>query len=374
MALADTKDAMGAVTDLLKNQLTINTNANTVDIGRPEQALATNCPKLNLFLYQIDIDGQLRNHPLDQGQKPPLWLVLHYLLTAYDEDKESNSIEAHKLLGEGMLALQEMNSIKSSSPALESNPEPLKITFDVADSELLSRIMQGADEKYRLSAAFQIRPVMLVPSMLPGYGLPVKTVGRPGDEGVVVLPSLGPKIETLDPVKFAPGEEIILTGLDIGTDTEEILLGEMVFPVTAAKVGEIRTVIAGNTALSAGSYPITAVRTLPGGLKIRSNALLGYLLPVVDLALPGALTLFNGRMHGALTLTGNHLGGVDDSIFVGFYRNGAVVLMLQATGTAAQTSLTVTVEEEDALSPGEYFIILRVNGAQATNAPPVEWT
>ena len=374
MALADTKDAMGAVTDLLKNQLTINTNANTVDIGRPEQATATNCPKLNLFLYQIDIDGQLKNHPLDEGQKPPLWLVLHYLLTAYDDDKESNSINAHKLLGEGMLALQEMNSIKSNALALESNPEPLKITFDVADSELLSKLMQGADEMYRLSAAFQVRPVMLVPSTLPGYGLPVKTVGRPEDEGVAVLPSLGPKIDTLAPVKFAPGEEIILTGLDIGTDTEEILLGEMIFPVTAAKVGEIRTVIAENTALSAGGYPVTAVRTLSGGLKIRSNALLGYLLPVVDQALPGALTLFNGRMHGDLSLTGNHLGGVDDSIFVGFYRNGAVVLMLQAAGTAAQTSLLVTVEEEDALPPGEYFIILRVNGAQATNAPLVEWT
>lgn len=374
MALADTKDAMGAVTDLLKNRLTVNTAANTVDIGRPEEVSETNCPKFNLFLYQIDIDRHLKNFPLDQGQKPPLWLVLRYLLTAFDDGKESDSVDAHKLLGEGMLALQELNFIESTELALDDNPEPLKITFDVANSELLSKIMQGSDEKYRLSAAFQIRPVMLVPSAKPGYALPVKTVGQPGDEGAAVLPSLGPKIKTLTPVKFAPGEKITLTGLDIGTETEEIQLGGTAFPVVAAKVGEIRAVIGADTSLSAGSYSITAVRTLPGDLKISSNALLGYLLPVVNDATPGVLTLFGANLHGTLTLTGNHLGGVDDSIFVAFYRNGEVALMLEATGVAAQTSLVVTVEEEDALVPGNYFIILRVNGAQATNSPLVDWT
>ena len=47
--------------------------------------------------------------------------------------------------------------------ALENNPEPLKLTFDESSAELLSKIMQGTDERYRLSVAFQVRPVMIVP-------------------------------------------------------------------------------------------------------------------------------------------------------------------------------------------------------------------
>ena len=79
LALADSKQAIGAVGELLKNRLTLATNANTVDIGRPEEVSANNCPKLNIFLYQIDFDGQLRNYPLDEGQRAPLWIVLRYL-------------------------------------------------------------------------------------------------------------------------------------------------------------------------------------------------------------------------------------------------------------------------------------------------------
>ncbi|MCH5373507.1 MAG: DUF4255 domain-containing protein, partial [Planctomycetes bacterium] len=108
MALADSKNAIGAVSNLLKSRLTVSTSATTVDIGRPEAAAATSGPKFNLFLYQVEIDGHLRNVPLDQGQPPPVWVVLHYLLTAFDAEKESDSIDAHELLGEGMLALHEL--------------------------------------------------------------------------------------------------------------------------------------------------------------------------------------------------------------------------------------------------------------------------
>ncbi len=54
--------------------------------------------------------------------------------------------------------------------------------------------------------------------------------------------------------------------------------------------------------------------------------------------------------------------------------------MLEATGTADQTSLMVSLvvpvadtDFDPALSEGDYFIILRVNGEQAINAPQVSW-
>jgi len=376
MALADTKQAIGAVSSLLKTQLTMHTAANTVDIGRPEAAARTHGPKLNLFLYQVDIDGHLRNHALDEGQVPALWIVLRYLLTAFDDKHESDSPSAHELLGEGMLALRELNFMGSSSPALADNPEPLKITFDAADSELLSKVMQGTDEKYRLSVAFQVRPVMIAPSVPPHYALPVKTVGPPGDEGVVVLPSLGPRLKKICPDRFEVGDEIRLTGLDLGSEVEKISVGKAVFPVIAALSGEIVARIPTNTNLSAGSYPIRAVRTLPGGQELSSNALLGRLLPTVAAAACGVLTNAAGKVSGDLTLTGSRLGGPGDSIFVAFYfyNERKVALMLEATGSAAQTSLAVTVTVDNALAQGEYYIILRVNGEQATLAPLVDWS
>ena len=82
-------------------------------------------------------------------------------------------------------------------------------------------------------------------------------------------------------------------------------------------------------------------------------------------------------VSGSLTVTGNHLGGPEDQIFVAFYRKGSmgqVMLILEATGVADQTSLTVTVAGDDALPAGVYNIILRVNGAQATYAPEVDWS
>jgi hypothetical protein len=48
--------------------------------------------------------------------------------------------------------------------------------------------------------------------------------------------------------------------------------------------------------------------------------------------------------------------------------------MFEGAGAVGQTSMTISVDSENALPAGEYFIILRVNGAQAANAPMVDWS
>ena len=176
------------------------------------------------------------------------------------------------------------------------------------------------------------------------------------------------------PEKFALGETITLTGLDIGTEIEQVRLGHIGLAVTAAKNGEIQAVLQPNPDLSAGSYPITAIRTLKGNQIISSNAVLGTLLPTVSNATPGVLTENAGLFSGNLTLTGQLLGGPDDSILIAFYQDGQIALMLEGTGALDQTTLTVNVDSDNALPAGDYFIILRVNGAQAANAPMVDWS
>ena len=376
MALADSRSAIGAVGQMLQAQLANRTSVGIIEVGRVESAASTDGPKFNLFLYQLDIDGYLRNTPLDAGQRPPVWLALHYLLTAFDMGRDSDSVDAHNLLGEGMLALEELNYQRPASAALADNPEPLKITFDPSDVELLSKIMQGADERYRVSAAFQVRPIMIAASEPPSYAPLVLSVGPPADEGVVVIPSLGPVLTEVEPDAFEAGDTLILRGEGLGSAVSLVCLGDTPFPVTAAPAGTVQTMIPVDTGLSPGAYPITVARELPSGRLHGSNALSATLQPTLATAEP-MLPLTDdgsGNLHGDLTITGTRLGGPTDTIFVAFWRDGDVALMLEATGIATQDSLTVSVPVDESLPPGPYHIILRANGTQAQTTPEVDWS
>ncbi|MFO1061457.1 MAG: DUF4255 domain-containing protein [Dongiaceae bacterium] len=376
MALLDSQEAIGAVSELLRSRISARLNSLNVLVGRPEGAVAGNGRKLNLFLYRIGFDPQLRNEPIERGQEPPLWVVLHYLLTAFDDAKESDSVDAHRLLGRGMAALQEMNFIRPQVQALARNPEPLKITFDEADVELLSKLMQGSDEKYRVSAAFQVRPVMIAPDNPASYAPLVKSVGPPASPGVEVLPNLGPRLLSLSPERFTAPATLTLTGLDLG-GIDQLTFGPLTLPPTVAPDGTVTATLPGAAALSAGAYPVAVSRLLASGHRLGSDPLLAHLLPKLLTATPGGLlpvSAADPRLHGPLSLTGERLGGPDDSIFVAFYGGGALRLALEAVGTATQTGLAVTVPPAKALAPGPYLILLRVNGEQADDAPTVSWT
>ena len=375
MALSDSFDAIGAVSELLQTRLMAAAKV-TVDIGRPETAAGDSGRKLNLFLYRIGFDASLRNYPLDTGQDAPLWLVLYYLVTAFD-GKESDSIAAHKLLGKGLAALQGLNFIRPQAAdiALAKNPESIKVTFDEADVELLSKIMQGTDEKYRMSAAFQVRPVMIVPDALPAYAPLVKSVG-PLNKGPEVMPSLGARLDRVNPDRFESGATITFEGSDVA-GYDQAFVGSETFPVVVTPAGTFMTVVPVATTLSAGAYPIAVSRTLASGRSLTSNAVLGHLLPKITSVTVGPLTAQPGGppqpLSGSFTINGRQLGGPDDSIFVALFRDGAARLMLELTGTAAQTSLTATVTDKQALPPGDYFLVLRVNGEQAIDSPLVSW-
>ncbi|MBV9959594.1 MAG: DUF4255 domain-containing protein, partial [Acidobacteria bacterium] len=243
MALADSARAIGAVTSALVKRLGTRTGIN-VTAGRPETGTG-NGQQLNLFLYETSYDPFLKNHPLDEGQKPPLWLVLKYLMTPFDELGDSDTPQAHETLGAGLHALHQPDLLEvdvldpADAQALSDNPEELQITFDEAPVELLSKLMQGSDESYRLSAAFQVRPVMIASSAPPAYSLLVGvdyTVAPPapfGDGAVVdVIPSMGASIEEISPTGFELDEEVTIYGTDLHLSGLSVKLGAMELPVT----------------------------------------------------------------------------------------------------------------------------------------------
>src|SRR5258705_13090 len=110
MPLAATGAAIGAVSQLLHDHLVADLPAlGDVTVGRPQLAAGANNSRLNLFLYEVQFDAHLKNIALEEDGPPPLWLALRYLLTAFDDMGESDTIDAHTLLGDGIRSLQAVN-------------------------------------------------------------------------------------------------------------------------------------------------------------------------------------------------------------------------------------------------------------------------
>ncbi|HTB80759.1 MAG TPA: DUF4255 domain-containing protein [Opitutaceae bacterium] len=395
MALADTTGAIGAVTNLLSDYLVRRAQpaVTHVSVGRPESAANNiNNPKFNLFLYEVHFDGSMRNVSLQEGQPPPLWLTLKYLITGFDEDGESDSADAQAILGLGLNALQELNYLRLDSlvaadvqKALSSNPEPLKITFDDSTPDLLGRIMQGTDEKYRLSVGFQVRPVLIAPaqpssfSLLVGIDYTVSPPGLTGPDavGLDILPSMGPQPDDVNPALVQIGDTFDVTGNNLKIADLEALLGDASLTITEQHPDRLTcsvdTSLGSGTVLSAGDLPLTIRQDLPGG-RFRSGPLLVVtLLPTLSTAAPGTLTISAGQASGTILLTGLLLGTSDDDVLVALYdANGAIAGTFDTvTSVANQKKLTVTIPATRAVPTGNYRVILRVNGAQAKSSPAI---
>lgn len=390
MALADSGRAIGAVTRLLQDHLI--RRGFEVSVGKPEQAAATDTvAKLNVFLYETAFDPSLRNHSLRDGEPPPLWLVLKYLLTAFDEREESDSASAHELLGRGLSALQELSVLPLDGPvaasvreALENNPEPLKLTFDESNVDLLSKIMQGTDERYRLSVAFQMRPVMIVPgserraSLLVGVDYTTTPGTVIGEEGVRidVQPAPGPRLDRVEPAQFEAGDTITLFGDGLGGADVEAALGGVVLTVVERRPDQLRVMVEGDAggspqgpiasgaALSAGELPLVVRRRLSATRTRSSNLIVARLLP----------TISGAALSGSdLVVTGLVLGTADDDVVVALYSDSdGVTARTFDTVAAVPDQQTLTVHDAFAgLARGTYLVILRVNNGQARSSPRV---
>lgn len=382
MSLAQSNLAVGAITRVLIDRLGAFVSGANVTSTRPEHAVSSGAnPKLNVFLYETSFDASLRNVSLDAGRPAPLWLVLKYLLTAFDEMGDSDSSQAHNLLGRGLSALQELaylpitGALADDQNALNKNPEPLKITFDEITADVISKLMQGSDEKYRLSVGFQVRPVMIAPPEPPSYSLLVgidytKTpaeIKKDESRFINVLPSLGINLEAVTPPSFELNSTISLIGSDLNAAGVQVFLGSSTLPIQPPIASSELKCQVTAPGLSAGSYPLFARQPLAAGRFRSSNLLVGNLLPTVTTVL--------GVSPGKVQITGALLGTPSDDVLVAFYADGAVERMFDDGFVidAGQTTLDLTVPPTVALPAPSYRIILRVNGQQARNSPALAW-
>jgi hypothetical protein len=409
MALVDSGRAIGAVTRLLQERIQtamVGLSApmvpiNDVTIGHPEPLTSTAARRrVNLFLYEVEHDGHLMNLSLDEGQPAPLWLVLHYLLTAFDQDGLSDTAEAYDILGEAAGVLHGLNFFPLQGlPALtvvnplEDTPDRLKLTFDEATSDLVSRLTQGSEEHYRCSLAFQVRPVMIAPAEPPSYSLLVGvdyTTGTiPGEDAVhvPVIPSMGPSIASIEPAEFAAGAEVTVEGADLHLAGLAAKLGPVELPVTSQRVDRLTfrvlPELEDGDRISAGSHPLAVTQQLPTGRRLSSNMVVAGLLPRVVDAVPSGVVRIRpadpaSPVRGLITITGFLLGTAEDEVYAALYRDSGVVQMyddfdrpLPGPGVTPQAELRLNMPAAKAVPPGEYRLILRVNGRQARNSPQV---
>jgi hypothetical protein len=407
MALADSSRAIGAVSDAIAQRLTSRTGGLAVSVGRPEPGNVAPADRLNLFLYEVQFDASLKNVPLDEGQRAPTWLVLKYLLTAFDhqDGKTSDGIGAYENLGAGIRALQELAVLPIANglpgdviAALSDNPEDITITFDEAPTELLSKVMQGSDEKYRLSIAFQARPVMIATREPASYSLlvgvdytttPATTIGEAGIH-IPVLPSLGPVITTISPAKFELGSTVTIFGTDLHLSHLSVRLGSVDFPATMQQPDRLQFVVSEDVGtgdvISAGSLTVSVTQLLPTGRRRSSNLLVGRLMPILDTATIVAGSLKSvpaqqphaGWKFATLDLTGKLLGKDDsDDFYLALLKDGATVKVFDAlkdipVANAPQTHRQFEMQEADAVPPGQYVVVYRVNGEQARQSMTVD--
>ena len=378
MALADTVNSIEKVSEWIRSSVHTITQVDTF-VGRPEPKENTN-PRLNLFLYEAHLDPHLKNYPLDNGQAPPLWLVLKYLLTAFDGDGKSSTPKAHANLGIGLSALQQLAFLPESAfAALQPNPEILKITFEETNSELLSKLMQGPDDKFHFSMGFQVRPVMITTGELPSYSLlvgvdydstPPDVIGQPL-VNIDVFPSMGPQINEIEPASFEANQSLLIKGSNLDESDLLLRIGTEDLPVSDQQAESLRCTVAGNIpdgeAISARSHPVSLFKELGGGRTRSSNMLIGQLRPTLDTATPSGLVDVAGKVTGKIDLGGLLLGTAQDDVFLALYQDGATVKIFDTSFTFAlnQKTLSLDISSDDAVDPGDYLVILRVNGQQA---------
>ena len=374
-----------AVTDTLRQLLLQRMEASvglTVRTAPLDADGATAAPYVNLFLYRISENAEIRNQdlpgrggPLAFG-RPPLSLDLHYLMTAagidIDEDRG-----AQRLLGDAMLVLHDHAIIPQDDPvlhpALVGEVELLKISVDPLDSEDLTKIWTASTSAFRLSVGYKVTVVQLestLPRRMPKpvlepptdpldprsgpyvFAVPIDrpqivsllVIRPPGTEEMPVPYARTGDVLVIRGSSFYPGTRVLLDGFDASANIAPESTGSTLF----VEVPE-------DPALEAGIRRLELVRNVEVGSNdvplMRSGVTAFVLIPRID-----SITAASGAAGSNLTIDGTNLIAGDGPTFV--------VVGDQAieptAATASQLQIVIP-----ALPADTYPVSVRVNGAES---------
>ena len=126
-------------------------------------AIPTDPPLLTVFLYEIVEDATSKNRPRTTRdappdvalRKPPLALILKYLITPWSNDRLTDQ----QILGRSMQELYD-NAILTGpllGGGLVGTVESLKVTLAPLTLEERTRIWHAVQQPYRVSLSYEVR-------------------------------------------------------------------------------------------------------------------------------------------------------------------------------------------------------------------------
>ncbi len=293
--------------------------------------------QINIFLYQIAPDAQLRNTPAwgtgngETARQPPGALRLYYLVTAYGHKDEDQL--AHRLLGRAMSLLQDRAvflpaDIENALPGntLYRQVERVRVTPHNMTTEELSKLWTTFQTNYRLSAAYEVSVVLIDSAQTARAPLPVLKRG-PTDEGVAVLPSAAPPYPTLTEVVLParqpaarlqsgakPGDIVTLTGTNLaagsGGTVKIRLLSRWspnpfeVAPLPGGTSTQVQFKLPDNQVdLPAGFYTVSVGVTKAGDSERITSSLSFPIAPRILTIAPANPIHVDGQGNATITLT-----------------------------------------------------------------------
>jgi Pvc16 N-terminal domain len=234
--------AIAAVTETLRS--IIDAGVKTVDPGAqaittpPHEISAAENLRVNLFLYQLQVDGALRNtdppHVLPgETGRPALPVVLQYIVTPYVSD--GDDVKAHRLLGATLQALHSHERLTATDLAdhapysdVSRQVEYVRVSWQPIDDREIYSLWSVFQAPYRISAAFEARVVLIDSTVAGTAPVPVLTRGADG-RGPVVSGSVGlPEITQVLALNGQPsvlaGESVTLQGSMLQAQTVTVVL------------------------------------------------------------------------------------------------------------------------------------------------------
>lgn len=361
---------------------------------------ASNGDRINLFLYQTQLNATWRNmdipsqvKPGETGQ-PLLPLNLYYLLTAYAQNEDYPNPTSHRLLGQAMSIFHDhpiltSADIKAALPTndfleydLDQQLEQVRIVYQPMSVEELFNLWSTFQTPYRISAAYEVS-VVLIESRLPAK-TPLPVLKRQSDDrGAILQSDLIPPIPTLTSVQLSSqqasarlGDVLTLSGYHLNGESvvvyfthSRLIVSAEVPSLPERTETEVKVLLPNEPAnWVAGFYTLAVEVKRTGEPSRTTNELSFSLAPHILEITPQEVTPdVNGEVRLTLTCSPQ------------IRPEQRVALLLGDREILAQHHPTQTDRLEfriQTATPGEYWVRLRIDGvdswlADRTVTPPV---
>jgi len=166
--IADTSVTLQTVLTQALNALDPGGTPPVAEISDLQGTIATTPARLTIFLFETVEDASAKNRPkvvtvtppTVTVKKPPMALLLRYMLTPWSGDRVTD----HKILGRALQVLYDdaiLSGPQLQGTSLVGTNQALKVTLSPLTIEERARVWYAIQKPYRLSVTYEVRVVNL---------------------------------------------------------------------------------------------------------------------------------------------------------------------------------------------------------------------